>query len=90
MSPQPLPGRAPGLFARVVAFIVGLGALVISVIVGSLVLAAVAGFVLVVGLVVYARLWWLRRQMQRQARPNDDVIEAEYKVVQPPRERRNS
>lgn len=72
------PGQ-PSIFAQVVGLIVGLGVLVVSVVLGAFLLAAFLGFVLLVGVTLYARFWWLRRRFEQARR--DEYIEAEYRVV---------
>ena len=69
------------ILGRAVAFIVGLGVLGVSIFVGALFLAAVIGFVLITGLVVMARVWWVKRKMQQYQREHGD-IEGEYRVVE--------
>ena len=65
-----------------------LGALVAvgAVLVGAVVLSFIIGFAVLAGLVLFVRLWWLRRRMQRSAggasgsRPGE-IVEVEYTVV---------
>ena len=66
-----------GFFGRVAAFIVGLGAFGVAVFLGAIFLAAVVGLMLIIGLVVWVRLWWFRRQIERYAREHGD-LETEY------------
>jgi predicted lipid-binding transport protein (Tim44 family) len=74
-------GRPPGgLLGRIVAFIVGLGVLVVSLFLGFVFIAFVAGFVLLVGLFIAGRVWWLKRQMRAYEKEHGD-INAEYTVI---------
>ena len=76
--------RPRSLFMQIVGLIVGLGVLAVSVLLGAFLLAGFRGFALIVGTVIYVRLWWLRRQAMRAA--NDEFIETEYQVVRTRRE----
>ena len=71
-------------------FVVGGILLIGAVIVGAVVLAFVLGFAIVVGLVVYARVWWLSRKLAgrrgspspgRDGSSGSEVLEVEYTVV---------
>jgi len=77
------------LLGRVVAFIVGLGVLVVSLFVGAVFISALIGFVLIMGIVLAVRVWWVRRQMERYAREHGD-LEAEYTVIERREGRRDS
>ena len=82
------PSAGPGsLLGRIFAVIFGVGALVLSLVVGAVFIAAVVGFMLLIGLVVAVRLWWIRRKMERHAREHGD-LEAEYTVIQSDERRR--
>jgi len=52
----------------------------VSIILGAFLLAALLGLALLVALVVFARLWWLRRQLGPQT-GGDEIIETEYRVI---------
>lgn len=57
-----------------------------AVLVGAVVLSFFIGFAVLAGLFVFIRLWWLRRRMERAARPASrngpgDIVEVEYTVV---------
>jgi len=69
-----------GLLGRIVAFIVGLGVLLISLFLGFVFIAFVAGFVLLVGAFIAGRVWWLKRQMRAYEDEHGD-IDAEYTVI---------
>jgi hypothetical protein len=62
--------------------------LVGAVLMGAVILAVVLGLAVIGAIALYARLWWLRRQMGRSepargARSaNGSLIEAEYTVVE--------
>ena len=69
-----------GFLGRVIALLVGAGAFVLSLVVGAVFLAAIVGFMLLIGLVMAARIWWVRRKMaQHQSQTAD--LEAEYTVI---------
>lgn len=51
-----------------------------AVVLGGIVLAALIGFLLVAGLIIYVRVWWLTRKAGLQKR-DDSFVEAEYHVV---------
>ncbi len=77
---SPYGPRRPGPIAQLLGFIVGLGMLVLSVFLGTFLLAALLGLALVLGLVFYLRLWWLGRQMRRDG-VDEEIIETEYTVI---------
>ena len=79
-SLPPGKGGPGGLVGRIVAFVIAVGALVLSFFVGALFLAALVGLMLIAGAVIAIRVWWLKRRMQQQARESGD-IEAEYTVI---------
>lgn len=76
---------------QILYFVVGGIVLIGAVIVGAVVLAFVLGFAIVIGLVVYARVWWLSRKLARKGASSGsspgggsnrpDVLEVEYTVV---------
>ena len=72
------PRRNPVL--QFLGFVAGLGLLAVSFVFGAFLFAALVGLGLVAGLLVYARLWWLRRRMSREV--SDEFIETEYTVVE--------
>jgi hypothetical protein len=88
---------------QLVYFVVGGIVLIGAVLMGAVILAFVFGFALVAGLVIWIRLWFLRRAMAKRAggasgapggRPpgqTGDFIEVEYTVVdeRDPPEKRN-
>jgi hypothetical protein len=74
---------------QVLYFLVGGILLIGAVIAGAFILTFALGIALVVGLVLYVRIWWLRRKMMRAARASgsresrtdSSVLEVEYTVV---------
>ena len=84
-------------FLQVLYFIVAGLVLIGAVLMGAVILAFVLGFVLVVGLFVWARVWWLQRKFRRgspggrqsgtanrpggQGGGSAEIIEVEYTVV---------
>jgi hypothetical protein len=70
-----------GPLAQAAAFIVGIVALVVAVIVGGVVLAALVGLALMAWLVIYVRLWWLGKNSAKEG-SGDQIIDAEYRVVE--------
>ena len=68
---------------QIFAFVGGLAVLAASFVLGAFLLAAFFGFVMVVGLVVTVRLWWLKREAADAYR-EDSVLDAEYTVAESP------
>lgn len=80
---------------QVLYFALGGVLLVAALLMGAVILSIALGVAFIVGLVVWARIWWLRRNMSRGAysgasgtgptRPNagrsTEVIDVEYTVV---------
>ena len=69
-------------FALVVAAVVAIGAVFL----GAILLSLFLGLAVIAGLVLYIRLWWLRRRVGRpssggRARPGE-FVEVEYTVVE--------
>ncbi|MFW2405747.1 MAG: hypothetical protein ACN4GT_13330 [Gammaproteobacteria bacterium] len=82
--------KPPNVFVQALAAIAAFGIFVVSVIVGGIVLAGLVGLVLLAVIVIYARVWWLRRQIDKAMREqgertggesSGEVVEAEYSVV---------
>ena len=75
--------------ALVVAVIVAVGAVFL----GAILLSLFLGFALIAGIVLYVRLWWLRRSLGKRAGDGSpqsgDFVEVEYTVVneRPPSDR---
>lgn len=72
--------RPRSLLMQIIGFVVGVGILIVSVVLGAFLLAGLFGFGLLVALIVYIRVWWLGRKMTA-ARQEDDIIETEYQVI---------
>ena len=68
--------------ALVVAAIMAVGAVFL----GAILLSLFLGLALIIGIVLYIRLWWLRRKLtgRSQERPaaSGDFVEVEYTVVE--------
>ena len=68
--------------ALVVAAIMAVGAIFL----GAILLSLFLGLALIIGIVLYVRLWWLRRSLsKRTERPgarSGDFVEVEYTVVE--------
>lgn len=91
MIQRPKNGQIPAgsPLANLLVIVAGALTIAVSVVVGFVALVALAGFVLIVAVVISVRTWWLRRKMAR----NDDqapdarsqqpsaVIEGEFKVL---------
>ncbi|MGD8690013.1 MAG: hypothetical protein PVI37_08750 [Gammaproteobacteria bacterium] len=74
------------MLRRALAGLVAVAFLVVAFIIGAYVLAIVAGLMVIAALAFYLRVWWLRRRMgagpSAQGRRRDSsVIEGEYVVV---------
>lgn len=84
-------GTSTNPVMQVLYLLVGGVLLIGAVLIGSVILAVVLGFALIFGIVIWLRIWWLRRKMQKSGRsgagkrPNEtssgNVIEVEYTVV---------
>jgi len=92
--------RPPNPFVQLLGLIVGFVVFVAAVLLGGIVLAAIIGFFLIAGVIIYVRVWWLtrkaglsrregrregQREGQREGRREDSFVEAEYRVVDPAR-----
>lgn len=82
--------RRSNPIAQVLGLIAALVLLVIAVTVGAFLLAALLGLLALTGLVLYVRLWWLRRQWQRRrqrtarsSHGSGRIIEGEYVSERP-------
>ena len=74
---------------QVLYFLIGGILLIGAVIMGAVILAFVLGIAVIVGIVVYARVWWLNRKYGRgkttptSATASDgEILEVEYTVVE--------
>ena len=70
-------------FGQIIAFVVGLAVLAVSFVLGAFILATIFGFILVAGLIVTVRVWWLKRKAA-DANREDSVLDAEFTVVEDP------
>ena len=86
-----LPAGNP--LANALVIIVGIAAITISIVVGFFAFMALSAIVLVAALILWIRVWWLRRGVGSRAASGDigrrhetspEVIEGEYKVVRRP------
>lgn len=75
---------------QVLYFLVGGVLLIGAVVMGAVILAFVFGFAVVLGIVIYIRVWWLKRKFEKSGRrpggPAGDasssrIFEVEYTVV---------
>jgi hypothetical protein len=75
---------------QILYFLVGCVLLIGAFLLGTVILAFVFGFAIILGVIVYVRVWWLKRKFARSGRnpaaeqsPSNDseVIEVEYTVV---------
>jgi hypothetical protein len=79
-STQPDGGLSGNPVGRVFAFVAGLIAFAISIFLGAIFIAGIVGLVLIGGIVIALRMWWVRRRMAQHQREHGD-LEAEYSVV---------
>lgn len=90
--------RPQSLLGQIGAFVVGVTVLAVSFVFGAFILAAVFGFVLLLGLIAIVRGWWLKRQMssdpgvsQSNAETSGhDVIDGDFTVIETQRSNRKS
>lgn len=73
--------RRGNFLTQVLGAVFGLLILAASLILGFFLMAGFLGFALIVALVFYARLWWLRRKFGGRNLGEEDIIETEYRVV---------
>ena len=73
--------RRGNFLTQFLGAVFGLFILAASLILGFFLVAAFLGFGLIVALVFYARLWWLRRKLGGRNFGEEDIIETEYRVV---------
>jgi hypothetical protein len=85
MPPRGFTLRTPvNPLLQVVYFILGGIVLIGVVLMGAVILAIALGVALILGVVIYARVWWLRRKLARAGHESGgpaDVLEVEYTVV---------
>jgi predicted lipid-binding transport protein (Tim44 family) len=78
------PVNAGGFLGRILAFVVGALVLGAAIFLGAIFIAAVIGMLLIGGLVVASRVWWIKRQLSKQAEQHEQEhgdLNAEYSVI---------
>jgi len=70
-------------FVRMLGLVVGVVLFIGAVLIGGIVLAALMGFLLVAGVIIYVRVWWLTRKVAGRQQSEDSFVEAEYRVIEP-------
>ena len=88
--------RPRSLLGQIGAFVVGVTVLAVSFVFGAFILAAVFGFVLLLGLIAIVRAWWLKRQMSsgpgvsqsNNETRSHDVIDGDFTVIETQRSNR--
>ncbi|MAF82857.1 MAG: hypothetical protein QGH93_05505 [Gammaproteobacteria bacterium] len=75
--------RPTNPFIQALGLVIGIVLFIGAVLLGGLVIAALMGFLLVAGLILYVRIWWLTRKAGSQQQKEDSFVEAEYQVVEP-------
>jgi hypothetical protein len=70
-------------FVQMLGLVVGIVLFIGAVLLGGIMLAALMGFLLVAGVIIYVRVWWLTRKAVGRQRREDSFIEAEYQVIKP-------
>lgn len=91
MPPQSYTFKPPNNpILQVLYFLVGGVLLIGAFFMGAIILAVVLGFAVILGIIIYIRIWWLNRKIARSGRKSADepsqsgestVIEVEYTVV---------
>ena len=82
--------KPPNVFVQALAVVAAFGIFVLAVIVGGIVLAGLVGLILIAMTVIWARVWWLRRKIEKAMREQqqmdgvsvEDVVEGEYRVIE--------
>lgn len=79
-------GRPAHPILQVLYFLVGAVLLIGALLMGAVILSLAIGVAAILGLVVFVRVWWLNRKLDKQGRSkrgkDDDLIEVEYTVVE--------
>jgi hypothetical protein len=70
-----------GLFSRIIALIFGAVLFGIAIFLGAIFIAGLVGLLVIGTIIFMARIWWMKRKMERYARENGD-LDAEYTVIQ--------
>jgi len=73
---------------QLLTLIAGAAVFVLSVLIGGIVLAGLVGFILLMLVVIYVRVWWLQRKVAGAARSggsgarrSEEIVDAEYRVI---------
>ena len=85
-------GASGNPILQLAGLILGVLVAIGAVLVGAVILSFIIGFAVLAGLVAFARLWWLRRRMQKASSgpsgPSGptrevpgDIVEVEYTIV---------
>ncbi len=75
--------RSTNPIVQAFGLIIGIILFIAAVFIGGIVIAALLGFMLLAGLVIYMRIWWLTRKAGlRQRREDKSFVEAEYEVIE--------
>jgi membrane protein YdbS with pleckstrin-like domain len=77
-------GKSSHPILQVLYFIIGTVLLIGALLVGAVILSIAIGVAAVVGLIVFIRVWWLNRKIERgdyRRRSGNDTIEVEYTVL---------
>ena len=82
-------GASGNPILQLAGLILGVLVAIGAVLVGAVILSFIIGFAVLAGLVAFARLWWLRRRMQKASsgpsgptrKVPGDIVEVEYTIV---------
>ena len=71
---------------QAIGLIIGAVIAVAAVLVGAVLLSFIVGVVVLMGLLMYARIWWARRRFKKTSSSSDDgtptdIVNVEYTVV---------
>ncbi len=75
--------RSSNPFVQLFGLVIGIILFIGAVLLGGVIIAALIGFLLVAGLILYIRIWWLTRKAVRQQQGQASFVEAEYQVIEP-------
>ncbi len=76
--------RSSNPFVQLFGLVIGIILFIGAVLLGGVIIAALIGFLLVAGLILYIRIWWLTRKAVRQQQQGQaSFVEAEYQVIEP-------
>ena len=74
--------RPPNLFLQIVGFVLAIGLFAFAIVIGGFILAGLLGLGLIAWLVISVRIWWLKRNVSQQRGAGENIVEAEYRVVE--------